>query len=205
MTGINTIIFDLGNVLVDWNPKYVFNETYFDSIGKRDHFLNHICTPDWNEQQDEGRSIVEATEELIKQFPEWESAIRDFYGRWTDMLQGPITGSVEIFRRLKATGKYKLYALTNWQAGLFDIALVRYNYLHWFDGRLVSGEEKMRKPFPAFYRLLLNRYQVSAGEALFIDDSLRNINAAKELGIHCIHFRSPEQLQDELFDMGIQF
>ena len=170
MTGINTIIFDLGGVLIDWNPKYVFNEKYFDSIETRDYFLTHICSLDWNEEQDAGRSIVEATEERIKQFPEWESAIRDYYGRWTDMLNGPITGTVEIFRELKESGKFKLYALTNWQAGLFDIALVRYNFLHWFDGRVVSGEEKMRKPFAEFYQLLLNRYNVKSEEALFIDD-----------------------------------
>ena len=111
------------------------------------------------------------------------------------MLGGPIHESVEIFRQLKESGKYKIYALTNWQAGLFDIALVRYNFLHWFDGRVVSGEEKIRKPFPEFYQRLLDRYNVNPSEALFIDDSLRNIKAAEELGIKSIHFQSPEQLK----------
>jgi len=81
MTTINTIIFDLGNVLINWSPYHVFNETYFDSLEKRDYFLQHICTMDWNEKQDEGRSIVEATQELIEQFPDWEQPIRDYYGR----------------------------------------------------------------------------------------------------------------------------
>ena len=203
MAAINTVIFDLGNVLIDWNPKHVFNETYFDSIGKRNYFLSHICTMDWNEEQDAGRSIVEATQELIEKFPEWEQPIRDYYGRWTEMLGGPIPETVEIFRRLKASGKYKLYALTNWQAGLFDIALVRYNFLHWFDGRVVSGEEKMKKPAPEFYQLLLNRYNVKAEEALFIDDNLRNIKAARELGINSIHFQLPELLRAELKNLQI--
>lgn len=194
---INTIIFDLGNVLVDWSPMHVYRD-YFESEEKRAYFFEHICTPDWNEMQDEGRSIVEATLELIERHPEWEQAIRDFYGRWTEMLKGPIHGSVEIFRELKASGKYKIYALTNWQAGLFDIALVRYNFLHWFDGRVVSGEEKMRKPFPEFYQKLLDRYQVKPSEAIFIDDSLRNVKAAEALGIQSIHFQNPEQLRDEL-------
>ena len=198
MAAINTIIFDLGGVLIDWNPKYVFNETYFDSIEKRDYFLTTICTLDWNEKQDEGRSIVGATEELVKQYPDWETAIRDYYGRWTDMLKGPIAGTVNIFRQLKDTHHYKFYALTNWQAGLFDIALVRYNFLHWFDGRVVSGEEKIRKPFPEFYNLLLKRYNVKAVEALFIDDNLRNIKAAEALGFNSIHFDSPEQLIREM-------
>ena len=198
MNKITTIIFDLGGVLIDWNPKYVFTDTYFESEEKREYFFNHICTSDWNEEQDAGRSIVEATEELIKQFPDWEKAIRDFYGRWTDMLGGPINGTVEIFRQLKESGKHKVYALTNWQVGLFDIALVRYNFLHWFDGRVVSGEEKMRKPFPEFYNLLLNRYNVKAEEALFIDDNLRNVKAAEELGIKSIQFKNVAQLQEEL-------
>lgn len=203
MAAITTIIFDLGGVLIDWNPKYVFNDTYFEYEEKREYFFNHICTSDWNEEQDAGRSIVEATEELIKQFPDWEKAIRDFYGRWTDMLGGPINGTVEIFRQLKESGKYRIYALTNWQVGLFDIALVRYNFLHWFDGRVVSGEEKMRKPFPEFYNLLLNRYNVKAEEALFIDDNLRNVKAAEELGIKSIHFQSAEQMRKELEEAGL--
>ncbi|MEI9809493.1 MAG: HAD family phosphatase [Bacteroidota bacterium] len=199
---VNTIIFDLGNVLVDWNPMHVYRD-YFDSEERRNYFFENICTPDWNEQQDEGRSIVEATEELIKQYPDWEQPIRDFYGRWTEMLRGPIKGSVEIFRQLKDSGKYKIYALTNWQAGLFDIALVRYNFMHWFDGRVVSGEEKLRKPFPAFYQKLLDRYHVKPSEALFIDDSLRNVKAAEALGIKSIHFQNPDQLRQELRSLDL--
>jgi 2-haloacid dehalogenase len=200
---INTIIFDLGNVLVDWNPLHVFDDNYFDSLEKRDYFFKHICSMDWNEQQDAGRSIVDATQELIEKFPEWEQPIRDYYGRWTEMLGGPINESVEIFRQLKDSGKYKIYALTNWQTGLFDIALVRYNFLHWFDGRVVSGEEKLRKPFPEFYQRLLDRYSVNPAEALFIDDNLRNIKAAEAMGIKSIHFQSAEKLNKELNEIGI--
>ena len=203
MAVIKAIIFDLGNVLIDWNPLHVFTDTYFDSLEKRDFFMNHICTMDWNEQQDEGRSIVEATMELLEKFPDWEQPIRDYYGRWTEMLGGPIAESVEIFKQIKESGNYKTYALTNWQAGLFEIALVRYNFLYWFDGRVVSGEEKMRKPAPAFYQLLLNRYNLKAEEALFIDDNLRNIKAAEALGIRSIHFQLPAQLNNELRQLNI--
>jgi 2-haloacid dehalogenase len=203
MEKINTIIFDLGGVLVDWNPKYVFNETYFDTEDKRKYFFENICTDAWNEEQDAGRSIVEATQHMIGQFPEWEQPIRDYYGRWTEMLKAPIPGTVEIFRELKESGKFKIYALTNWQATLFDIALVRYNFLHWFDGRVVSGEEKIRKPYPEFYQVLLDRYSVKPGEAIFIDDNLRNVKAAEEMGIKSIHFKSPEQLRSELSEMRI--
>ncbi|RYE55512.1 MAG: HAD family phosphatase, partial [Sphingobacteriales bacterium] len=170
---------------------------------KRKHFFDKICTSDWNEEQDAGRSYVEATQELVKQFPEWEQPIRDYYGRWSDMLKGPIPATVEVFRQLKDSGKYKLYALTNWHQGLFDIALTRYGFLHWFDGRVVSGEEKTRKPFPEFYHRLLDRYEVKPEEAIFIDDNLRNVNAAKELGIHSIHFTSAAELEKELQKLEI--
>lgn len=203
MPGFNTIIFDLGGVLIDWNPRYVFHDQYFDTPEKQAYFFENICTNDWNEEQDAGRSIVEATQLLVQQFPDWEPAIRDYYGRWTDMLGGPINDTVEIFRRIKQNPSLRTYALTNWQASLFEIALVRYDFLHWFDGRVVSGEEKTRKPFPEFYQRLLNRYSVQAHEALFIDDNLRNVNAALELGIESIHFKSPEQLQSALREHGI--
>lgn len=200
---VNTIIWDLGGVLIDWNPRYLFNESYFETEEKREYFFKHICSNDWNEEQDAGRSIVEATQELVKKFPEWEKAIRDYYGRWTEMLKGPITESVDIFRRLKELGNYKMYALTNWQANLFDIALVRYDFLHWFDGRVVSGEEKTRKPFPEFYQRLLDRYQIDPAKALFIDDNLRNVIAAEELGISSIHFKNSVLLKQDLFAMNL--
>ena len=194
---IDTVIFGLGGVLIDWNPMYVYRN-YFDSEEKRNYFFEHISTSDWNEEQDAGRSIVEATQLLVEQFPDWEQSIRDYYGRWTEMLHGPIHETVEIFRQLKASGKYKIYALTNWQADLFNIALVRYNFLHWFDGRVVSGEEKIRKPFPEFYQRLLHRYNVDPATALFVDDNLRNIKAAEQLGIRSIHFLNPGQFLEQL-------
>jgi len=203
MAAITTIIFDLGGVLIDWSPRYVYDDSYFDKPETRDYFFEHICTADWNEQQDAGRSIVEATMELISRYPDWEKPIRDFYGRWTEMLHGPIHETVNIFRQIKKEKKYKTYALTNWQDGLFDIALVRYDFLHWFDGRVVSGVEKTRKPFPEFYHRLLDRYSVKPEEAVFIDDSMRNIKAARELGIDGIHFTSPGDLRKELLDRGL--
>ncbi len=203
MNQINTIIFDLGGVLVDWSPNYVFHETYFESPEQRRFFFENICTSDWNEEQDAGRSYVEATQELVTKFPEWESQIRDYYGRWSDMLKAPIPETVEILRKLKQSGKYKIYALTNWHAGLFDIALTRYGFLHWFDGRVVSGEEMTRKPFPEFYQRLLDRYNVKPEDAIFIDDNLRNVKAAEGLGISSIHFTGAADLEKELAKLSI--
>ncbi|MGQ0738097.1 MAG: HAD family hydrolase [Bacteroidota bacterium] len=203
MPEINTIIFDLGGVLIDWNPGYVFTENYFESPEQREYFLNHVCTPDWNENQDAGYPIASATAERVALFPGWEKEIKDYYGRWTEMLGGPIDETVEIFRQLRQNPVLKLYALTNWSAETFPIALQRYDFLHWFDGRVVSGEEKMRKPFPEFYQLLLNRYNIKSEEAFFIDDSLRNVKAAEELSINCIHFQKPEELQMRLKEIKL--
>ena len=199
---ITTIVFDLGGVLIDWNPKYVFDKLLQDEQ-KRKEFFDKICTSEWNEEQDAGRSLKEATQLLIDQYPEWQQYIEAYYGRWEEMLGGPIQATVDIFRQLKETGRYKFYALTNWSAELFPIALEKYDFLHWFDGRLVSGEEKMRKPFPEFYQLLLDRFSIQKGEALFIDDNLRNAEAAQKFGMDTIRFESPTQLKEELWRQGI--
>lgn len=199
---INAIIFDLGGVLIDWNPSYVFDKMFTD-VEQKKHFFENICTADWNEKQDAGRPLKEATEELVHKHPEWKEYIEAYYGRWEEMLGGPIHDTVEIFRQIKESGKYKLYALTNWSAELFPIALERYDFLHWFDGRVVSGEEKMRKPFPEFYRLMLERFQLTPQKTLFIDDNLRNAKAAEEIKLNVIVFKSPSQLKDDLVQLGI--
>ncbi|HEU4472045.1 MAG TPA: HAD family phosphatase [Flavisolibacter sp.] len=196
---IKAIIFDLGGVLIDWNPAYVF-DTLFTDEQKKKHFFENICTSDWNEEQDAGRSIKEATETLVAMHPEWKEYIEAYYGRWKEMLGGPIEGTVEIFRELKDSGRYKLYALTNWSAELFPVALERYDFLQWFDGRVVSGEEKMRKPSPQFYQLILDRFKLEPSTTLFIDDNLRNVRAAEAMGIHCIAFESPAQLKKALIE-----
>jgi len=202
---ITTIIFDLGGVLLDWNPTYVYNETYFSSQEQRDYFFSRVCTSEWNEEQDAGRSISEGTQALIKEFPDWEQPIRDYYGRWTEMLRGPIHETVDLFKKLKDSGRYKFYALTNWQAELFEIALVRYGFLQWFDGRLVSGVEKTRKPFPAFYNLLLERFSIDASKAVFIDDNLRNVAGGEAVGIKSIHFQSAAQLEQTLRSLKLEW
>jgi 2-haloacid dehalogenase len=199
---IESVIFDLGGVLIDWNPDYVFDKLFEDKERKK-HFFQNICTSDWNEEQDAGRSLKEATDMLVLQHPEWKTEIECFYGRWEEMLGGPIQETVEIFRRIKESGRYKLYALTNWSAELFPVALQKYEFLHWFDGRLVSGEEKMRKPFPQFYQLLLQRFSINPETSVFIDDNLRNVQAAEAIGIPSIHFQSPALLEAELKQRGI--
>ncbi len=193
----NTIIFDLGGVLIDWNPDYVYR-TIFENDEQLKWFYDNICTSDWNEEQDAGRSLAAATEELVTKFPDHEENIRAFYGRWEEMLGGPIEGTVEILRQLKEGGRHKLYALTNWSAETFPIALQRYEFLHWFDGRLVSGEEKTRKPFADIYEKLVSKFNIDPNDAVYIDDNARNLAPAADLGMAVIRFTSAEQLQEEL-------
>ncbi|AKD02823.1 HAD family phosphatase [Pontibacter korlensis] len=199
---IKFIIFDLGAVLIDWNPHYLYRKI-FDEEEEMLHFLENICTPEWNEEQDAGRPLQEATELLVARHPEHQERIEAFYGRWHEMLGGAIEGTVDILRELKESGKYNLYALTNWSAETFPIAQEQFDFLNWFDGIVVSGTEKDRKPFSSFYHTLLSRYDVHPSEAVFIDDNLRNVKAAEQLGIDSIHFTSPEALKEALKERGV--
>jgi 2-haloacid dehalogenase len=199
---IDTIIFDLGNVLIDWNPRYLYRKM-FATEAEVDYLMNHVTTLTWNEEQDAGRSLAEGTEWLVARHPEHEEAIRAYYGRWVETLGGAIEGSVEILRELKERGDYRLYALTNWSAELFPIALERFEFLHWFDGRLVSGEEKIRKPDPRFFDLLRSRFDVDFLRAVFIDDNYRNVEAALAEGLDTIWFQHPQQLREELADRSV--
>ena len=200
--GIKSIIFDLGGVLIDWNPRYVYRQI-FKTEEKVEWFLENVTTPDWNENQDAGYPLHKATEELIAKHPEWEPQIKAYYGRWLEMLGDAIHETVEVFHQLKQSGKYKLYALTNWSAETFPHALERFEFFKWFDGIVVSGEERMRKPFPEFYKVLLDRYNIKPSESIFIDDSLRNVKAAEQIGIKTIHFQSPQQLRSEFISAGL--
>jgi 2-haloacid dehalogenase len=194
---INTIIFDLGAVLIDWNPHYMYR-TIFSDEEEMKNFLAMVTTSDWNEEQDAGRSLAEGTEILVSQFPEHEANIRAFYTRWDEMLGDAFWDTVEILKELKDSGKYKIYALTNWSAETFPKALAKFEFLSWFEGIVVSGAEKMRKPTPAFYQILLDRHEINAEESLFIDDNYRNVVAAEKLGIQSIHFTNAEALRAEL-------
>lgn len=194
---INTIIFDLGGVLIDWNPRYLYRKI-FKTEEEVSWFLDNICTSEWNDEQDGGRSFEEATRELIRKHPEFEEPITAWYGRWQETISGPIEGTVKILKEIKESRKFRLYALTNWSAETFPWALDNFHFLHWFEGIVVSGVEKTRKPRPEFYKILFDRYQVNPHESIFIDDNIKNIEGAQALGLSTISFKSPEQLHREL-------
>lgn len=203
MKTIKTIIFDLGGVLIDWNPEYVYLDAFDGDREKMQWFFEHVCTHDWNENQDAGYPLQQATEDRIALFPEHETLIRMFYGQWEQMLGGPIDGTVQILKKLIDCKQFQVVALTNWSHETFPIALKTFDFLHWFEGILVSGEEKTRKPFKEIYQLTLERFNIEADLAIFIDDNLRNIIAAQEMKINTIHFQNPQNLEEELKTFGI--
>lgn len=199
---IENIIFDLGGVLIDWNPRYLYRKI-FSSTEEMEYFLTHIATSEWNAEQDAGRSLQEGTAWLVKRFPEYEQAIRAYYDRWEEMLAGEIKGTVDIFYQLKAQSTYRFFALTNWSAETFLVAKRRFGFLQDFDGILVSGEEKIRKPFVEIYERLIQRFQLNPSKSLFIDDVPENIEGARKAGLQTILFVSPDLLAQQLKQLGI--
>ncbi|MBB4079507.1 2-haloacid dehalogenase [Lewinella aquimaris] len=200
----HTIIFDLGNVLIGWQPRALF-EKVFETTEEVDHFLANVATLEWNEKQDAGRTIEEGTRELIAKHPEFEREIKIYYDRWTETITGPITGTVEILQALKASGKYRLLALTNWSHELFPWARQTFPFLELFENIMVSGEVGLQKPDPAIYRLLHETYDLKGyHDCVFIDDSLRNVEAARKEGLDTIRFENPEQLRRELRERGVE-
>lgn len=199
---IDTIIFDLGAVLIDWNPKYLYRKIFTEEA-EMHHFLEQICTPEWNAQQDAGRSWAEAVRILLDQYPDYQAEIEAYWHRWPEMLGGPIEGSVRLLKKIKTQNQHRLLALTNWSAETWPVALREYDFLHLFEDILVSGKEKLKKPDPRIYQLLIDRFAVVPEKALFIDDSMANVQKAREVGINALHYTSPEQLEEDLRKAGV--
>lgn len=199
---ITDVVFDLGGVLIDWNPRYVYREL-FENEEEMEWFLANICTSEWNAKQDAGRMFEEATAELLEKHPEHESLIRAYYDRWEDMLAGPIPGSVEILREVRDSS-YGLYGLTNWSAESFPVARQRYDFLNWFEGIVVSGEICMIKPDPEIFEHLSRVFGLEPSASVFIDDVAVNVDAARAAGYRAIQFQNPDQLRSELNAAGVE-
>ena len=200
MSNIKNIIFDFGGLLVDWNPAYLYSKEIKDEA-ELNYFLKNVCTFDWNLQQDAGRTMVEATETLQKEFPEYKELIGYYYDRWDEMLGDDIKENVHVLEMLKQ--KYPIYGLTNWSSETITIAYDKFDFFELMEGIVVSGDEKLIKPDPKLYQVLLDRYDLKAEESLFIDDNLDNIKTAQKMGFKTIHFTNGTDLMKEVKDMGI--
>ncbi|TCZ72231.1 HAD family hydrolase [Flaviaesturariibacter aridisoli] len=196
-----TIVWDLGNVLVNWSPRYLYDRIFQDPA-ERDWFLDQVCTMEWHNSVDGGKPTAEATRELSEKHPDRAHLIEAFYARWREMFQGAIEGSVEILDELRRKN-YPQYALTNWSAELFGQSRSDFPFLEWFDGIVLSGAEGFTKPDPRLYLRLLERYGLSAAHCLFIDDKAVNVEAAQNLGMDGILFSDPEALRRDLALRGV--
>ncbi|MDD6252918.1 MAG: HAD family hydrolase [Candidatus Cryptobacteroides sp.] len=195
------IIFDFGAVLVDWNPHHVF-DSYFGDRDKAEWFITHICDSKWNAQMDCGKPFAQGVAELAAVHPEWKKEIELYWRNWKGMMGGPIPGMLELVRELKDSG-LKIYGLTNWSAETFYTIVDEYPVFSLLDGKVVSGEEKLIKPDPAIYRLLLDRYSLDPSESIFVDDNPANVETASTLGIKGIRFISAGQVRKEFESLGI--
>ena len=195
------IVFDLGNVLLRWDPRFLFTQ-YFDDEAKMEWFLAHVCNHEWNLEQDRGRSFAEAVKHATALHPDHAEAIAAYDERWHETLPHVIGGTVAIFEELRQSGA-PLYAITNWNGDKFRETKIRFPFLNHFHDIVVSGDEKLIKPDPAIYHLLLERNGLRASECLFIDDSSANVKGAEAVGMKAHHFTSPENLRKALVGLGL--
>ncbi len=196
------VVFDLGGVLIDWDPRYLYRSVFEGDEAAMDAFLAEVTTPEWNLRQDAGRTWNEAIEVLTRQFPQHAAPIAAFRERWIETVRGAIEPTVIVLAELRAAG-VPLYALTNWSAETFPLARPQFPFLDWFDGIVVSGEVGMVKPDPAIYRHLVDTHRLTPGTTVFIDDSEANVRAATEAGMIGIQFTGAAALRTALIDLGL--
>ena len=201
-TNIKAIIFDYGNVLLEWNPRYVYQRYFPNDPEGMEDFLREIDFMEWNVQQDKGRTFAEGVATLSKQFPHHAHLIRAYHDHWVDSIGEAYWETVEIIRQLKQKG-FHIYGLSNWSAETFPYAREKYNFFDLFDDMVISGSVGFVKPEPEIFHILLEKIGKPAQECLFIDDSLPNIQQANTMGFNTIQFTSPVQLKETLLQMGL--
>jgi 2-haloacid dehalogenase len=198
---IQAIVFDLGGVLLDWDPRYLY-QSYFEKPQEMEEFLSEIDFASWNSQQDQGRRFAEGVADLSARFPHRAALIRAYHRNWERSISGPIIGTVNLLRALKAAG-YPLYALSNWSAETFPLAYQKYQFLHLFNDVLISGAVRLVKPDPRIFRLILSKVGLPAKNCLLIDDSPENIAVASKLGFRVAQFSTAEALEKLLRELEL--
>jgi 2-haloacid dehalogenase len=194
---IDTFLFDLGGVLIDWSPRYLFARHFAGNAAAMDHFLTHVCPPEWNVTMDAGKPVHVGLAERVAAHPEHEGMIRRWFDEWPAMMSGAVPGSVEILRELKGRG-FRLYALTNWSADTFHHAQAKFDFLNWFEDIVVSGRISLVKPDPAIFRHAIEQCRLAPPRTLFIDDSAKNTDSAATLGFQVHHFTTADKLREHI-------
>jgi 2-haloacid dehalogenase len=195
------VVFDLGGVLIDWNPRYLYRRL-FDDEAAMEKFLTEVCSPEWNAHQDGTRSFADGIAELVAQHPEQAPLIQAYFDRWPEMVSGAIEGTVNLLGDLRTQGR-RLFALSNWSAETYPHAERRFEFLQWFEFVAVSGRLGVMKPQREIFDYVLQQGGLRAEECVFIDDSPGNVAAARALGWHALHFTSPAALRVELERMRL--
>lgn len=199
---IQAIIFDFGNVLLEWNPRHVYRRYFPNDDAAMENFLHEVNFMEWNAQQDKGRSFAEGVAELSRQFPQYAGLIQAYHDNWKDSIGNHLEGTVEIMKRLKKEG-YRLYGLSNWSAETFPQMRDKFDFFKLLDEIVISGEVGMIKPEPEIFQHTLERIGEPADACLFIDDAPANVQQAQKMGFATIQFHSPEQLEVELHKLGV--
>ena len=198
---IDSVIFDLGGVLIDWNPRHLYRKL-FDDEAAMESFLAEVWNGEWSRQHDAGRPFAEMLAELCARHPRHADHIRAFHERWPETMAGAIDDSVSVLGELRARG-LPLYALSNFSAETFPHARRRFAFLEWFDGLVISGEVGLLKPDPRIYRLLFERFGIDPGRGLFIDDVADNVAGAQAVGLSALRFSTPEALRRDLAGLAL--
>jgi 2-haloacid dehalogenase len=201
-SAVDAVVFDIGGVLIDWNPRHLYRKLFNGDEAAMEHFLATVCTQEWNEHNDRGRPLAEGVALLTAEHPHHAELIAAFVSRWPETIAGAIEGTVEVLAELKQYGK-AVYALSNWSAETFPMARPRFEFLSWFDGMVISGEEGLIKPDPRIFEVLCERYELRPGTTVFVDDIAANVEAAQALGFRAIHFLDPVELRAALVDLGV--
>lgn len=199
---IDAVVFDLGGVCIDWNPRYLYRTLFDGDDAAMERFLAEVLTPDWNSELDAGRPWPEAIESLSRAHPDSRALIEAFRNRWPETLGDAIAETVQVLEELRRAG-VALYALSNWSAETFAITRDRYPFLGWFKGIVVSGEEGIRKPDPRIFRILLDRNGLRPETTAFVDDVEENVAAAAALGMIGLRFKDAARLRRDLAALGL--
>jgi 2-haloacid dehalogenase len=198
---LDAVLFDLGKVLLDWDPRY-FYRPFFDDERALEHFVHRVVAPEWILEMDAGKPAARAIEERARLFPQHAALIALWPRGWPTMLRGEIAASVAVLAELRLRG-HRLYALTNFSTETFPVARERHSFLAWFEDIVVSGEHGLVKPDPRIFRLTIERCRLEPARTVFVDDSPANVAAGAEAGLHSLHFTAPETLRVELVALGL--
>jgi 2-haloacid dehalogenase len=198
---VDDVVFDIGGVLLDWNPDYLYRELIPDA-GQREHFLANVATPEWNLQMDAGRTWAEAVAELTSLHPEHAEWIEAYDTGWLKMVGGLIDGTADIITELRAQG-VPTYALTNFSAEKWAVAKEAFPILAEFTGEVVSGTEQTVKPDEKIYRILLERYDLDPARSFYTDDKDYNVVAARAVGLDAETFTDAPTLRRQLRERGL--